>query len=291
MNRLNSPLRYPGGKAPLYDLTAKVLRLNGLELGHYAEPYAGGCGLALSLLFGGHAADVHLNDVDRSVWAFWHCVLNETDKLVALIQHTPVTIDEWLIQRDIHRTSTDTLKLGFAAFFLNRTNRSGVIKDAGVIGGLSQTGEYKVDCRFNRADLIKRIARVRKYRDRVHLTNLDALEFLERCEQHLPQQSLLFIDPPYFKKGASLYTNFYRPADHAAVASRVIKSALPWIVTYDDASEIRDLYRCRRQYCFDIKYSLNEKRLGTELLIASKGLRMPHILKGRQVSWPQSRAA
>jgi DNA adenine methylase len=291
MIRMNSPLRYPGGKACLYDLTASILRLNNLGRAHYAEPYAGGCGLALSLLYGGHAADVHLNDVDQSVWAFWHCVLNETDRFIELVRRTPLTIDEWHRQREIHRDSGDTLKLGFAAFFLNRTNRSGVIKDAGVIGGLTQTGDYKMDCRFNRVDLIKRIVRIKKYRDRIHLTNLDALDFLQLCEQRLPQDSLLFIDPPYFKKGASLYTSFYRPADHAAVARKVIGSSLPWVVTYDDAPEIRDLYQSRRQYCFDIKYSLNAKRVGTELLIASKGLRLPTLVKERQVNRPRSYAA
>src|SRR5438270_708233 len=120
MSRLNSPMRYPGGKACLYDLTAKVLRLNGLERAHYAEPYAGGCGLALSLLYGGDVADIHVNDVDRSIWAFWHCVLNETDALIDRVQRTPVTVEEWLRQREVHRDgSTDTLALGFAAFFLN----------------------------------------------------------------------------------------------------------------------------------------------------------------------------
>lgn len=137
MARATSPLRYPGGKSCLLDLTSQVMRLNGLERGHYAEPYAGGCGLALALLYGGHVADIHINDIDPSIWAFWHCVLNETDALVAKLNATPVTIDEWLKQRDIHRRqdTLDTLGLGFSAFFLNRTNRSGIIKGAGVIGG------------------------------------------------------------------------------------------------------------------------------------------------------------
>ena len=292
MARTHSPLRYPGGKACLYDLAARVLRLNGLERGHYAEPYAGGCGLALGLLYGGHVADVHVNDIDTSVWAFWHCVLEQTDALIDLIASTPVTVEEWRRQREIQRDPrADTLALGFAAFFLNRTNRSGVIKDAGVIGGLSQSGTYKIDCRFNRDDLARRIRRIAKYRDRVHLTNMDALEFFQHCESELPPETLLFVDPPYYRKGSSLYTNFYRPADHAAVAAAILELELPWIVTYDDAPEIRGLYRNRRQYCFDITYSLHEKRLGTELLIASKSIRMPNSTKERQVNRPQYRAA
>ena len=287
-----SPLRYPGGKACLLDLTSTVLRLNKLERGHYAEPYAGGCGLALELLYGGHVADIHINDIDSSIWAFWYCVLNDTDALISKIEKTPITIKEWLKQRNIHRKqdASNWLALGFSAFFLNRTNRSGVIKDAGVIGGLAQTGNYKIDCRYNHEDLIRRILRIKKYKDRIHLSNLDALKFLTRCEKRLPTDSLIFIDPPYYKKGASLYTNFYRREDHADVAQRVIGLERHWIVTYDDAPEIRRLYRDRRQYCLDINYSLHEKRVGTELLIVSKGIKIPEVAKNRQVNRPQYRA-
>jgi DNA adenine methylase len=287
-----SPLRYPGGKACMLELVSTVLRINALERSHYAEPYAGGAGLALALLFGGHVADIHINDIDPSVWAFWHCVLNDTDALVERVAKTPVTVKEWRRQREIHRRRDrqDLLALGFSAFFLNRTNRSGVIKDAGVIGGLAQKGEYKINCRFNRADLSRRIERIAKYKDRIHLSRLDALKFLTSCEHRLPKSALLFIDPPYFKKGATLYTNFYGRSDHAAVASKVIGSKKNWLVTYDDASEIRTLYRSRRQYRFDINYSLHEKRVGTELLIASKGIKMPDAVRERQVNRPQYRA-
>lgn len=285
----DSPLRYPGGKACLLDLTSTVLRLNKLERGHYAEPYAGGCGLALALLYGGHVADIHINDIDRSVWAFWHSVLNNTDAFVELIEKTPITVKEWYRQREIHlkMDSKRPLALGFSAFFLNRTNRSGIIKRAGVIGGLKQNGAYKIDCRFNRSDLSRRIRRIEKYKDRIHLSNLDALKFLTKCEKRLPQDSLFFIDPPYYQKGAALYTNFYAADDHKALAQHITGMDRNWIVTYDDAPEIRKLYRNRRQYCFDIKYSLHEKRIGTELLIASKGIKVPDSAKSRQVNRSQ----
>lgn len=288
-----SPLRYPGGKACMLELVASILRLNKLEHGHYAEPYAGGCGLALELLYGGHVSDIHINDIDPSIWAFWHCVLNHTDTLVDLVRTTPVTVKEWLKQRDVHRAqdTRSVLKLGFSAFFLNRTNRSGIISGAGVIGGLDQKGLYKIDCRYNADDLARRIRRVAKYKDQIHLSNLDAVKFLAKSERKLPEESLMFIDPPYFNKGSSLYTSFYLPEDHALVARKVMASSRNWIVTYDDMPEIRALYRSRRQYCFDINYSLQDKRLGTELLIASKGIKIPPVVKDRQVNKPQAKAA
>ena len=269
----------------MLELTGQILRMNELHKGHYAEPYAGGGGLALALLFGGHVAEVHLNDIDPSIWAFWHCVLNRTDELIDKILDTPITIKEWHYQRNIYLSQNKRhhLPLGFAAFFLNRTNRSGIIKGAGVIGGLDQKGNYKIDCRFNREELVRRILRIKKYKDHIHLTNLDALDFLKVCKDRLPTRSLLFIDPPYFNKGANLYTSFYKPEDHASLAAQVINYDLPWIVTYDDTPEIRLLYQNRSRFSFDIKYSLQEKRLGSELMIASKALKLPDALSERQV--------
>ena len=180
MSRVASPLRYPGGKASMLEDITAVLRMNGLERGHYAEPYAGGCGLALALLYGGFVADIHINDVDPSVWSFWHSVLHQTQDFIKLVDETPVNIEQWLIQREIQKNGDrlNALALGFSTFFLNRTNRSGIIKGAGVIGGIGQQGNYKLDCRYNSDDLQRRITRVGRYKEQIHLTNLDALDFL-----------------------------------------------------------------------------------------------------------------
>lgn len=285
MSKATSPLRYPGGKICLTDRVAHILRVNRLERGHYAEPYAGGCGLALALLYGGYVSDIHVNDLDRSVWAFWHAVLNRTEELVDKIQSTQVTIEQWYEQRHVqqsHKTA-DQFDLAFATFFLNRTNRSGIIKGAGVIGGLSQTGNYKIDCRFNKDDLIKRIRRVYKYRRRIHLHNMDALDFIDHVDKNLPDDTFLCIDPPYFNKGAKLYTSFYFPKDHEILSMRVLRLSCPWIVTYDNVEEIQKLYASRRQFELSLNYSVQTKRKGLEIVVASKGLRMPDELRDCQV--------
>lgn len=291
--RLSSPLRYPGGKSCLYDLAAQILRLNRLERAHYAEPYAGGAGLALSLLFNGHVSEIHINDVDRSIWAFWNSVLFETDELVALISETPIDINSWSQQRSIilNPDEYNNLQLGFATFFLNRTNRSGIIKGAGVIGGLNQTGNYKIDCRFNREDLVRRIRRIAKYRSRIHLHRLDALDFMEVAETQLPLRAFFCIDPPYFNKGSSLYTSHYDPEDHLAVSQSVLGLERPWVLTYDNTPEISHLYKTRRQFGFDVNYSIQTKRVGTELLVASKGLKLPVEVRRQAIFRPHSQAA
>ena len=292
MARSTSPLRYPGGKACLYPLISRILKDNRLERQHYAEPFAGGCGLALALLYGGHVSDIHINDVDVSIWSFWHSVLEHTDELVYRIRKTPVTISEWRAQRKIHLAMDvrDPVSLGFAAFYLNRTNRSGIIKGAGVIGGLDQSGSYKLDCRFNREYLERRVRRVAKYRNRIHLFQHDALTFIGDVSEQLPESTFFFIDPPYFGKGQGLYTNFYTPDDHGRLASKILEITNPWVVTYDSVPTILQLYQEKNRYQFDINYSVEIKRRGTELLIASSDLILPYEVRDRQVNCRRCRA-
>ena len=189
-----SPLRYPGGETSIYELVSDIINANKLQRRHYAEPYAGGCGLALALLFNGRVSDIHINDIDLGIWSFWHSVLNHTDELVEKIKRTSITISEWEYQREVKREAdpSDHVTLGFATFFLDRTNRSGIIKNAGVIGGRDQTGNYKIDCRFNKEDLIRRIRRIEKYKNRIHLSTQDALNFMHTCELDLPDE-LFFV--------------------------------------------------------------------------------------------------
>ena len=293
MSIATSPLRYPGGKTCLLGPVSRILRGNKLERGHYAEPYAGGSGLALALLYSGFVSDIHINDLDKAIWAFWLSVLNHTDEFIKLMDKTPVTIKEWKRQRKIMLADdgSDPVKLGFSVFFLNRTNRSGIIKRGGVIGGVDQKGNYAIDCRFNKEELERRIRRVRKYRSRINLYRKDAIKFLDYVDKTLPDGTFTYIDPPYFHKGSTLYTNFYKRDDHEKVADRILRLKSPWILTYDYCEEIHDLYTERRQYQFSLNYSAQVKRLGTELLIASKGLRIPDDFRASQVHRPQYRTA
>jgi DNA adenine methylase len=277
MTRSQSPFRYPGGKATLGPLVAEIIRHNNLWLCDYAEPFAGGAGLALRLMFENVVWNIHINDKDPAIWGFWHAALNENAELVRLILETPVTVDEWRRQREILLAADlrRPAELGFAAFFLNRTNRSGVIKSGGIIGGFDQVGPYKIDCRFNRRELASRVARLRHYRKRIHLTHLDAAEFLAQFQRNATRPSLLCIDPPYYNQGSSLYSNYYQRGDHAALAQQIQALHLPWLLTYDRATAIAELYGERKRYAFDIAYSVNRKRKGSELMVLSDRLEVP----------------
>lgn len=277
MPQTPSPLRYPGGKTSIVDMVSKIIESNKLSGGHYAEPYAGGAGLALSLLFKGKVHEIHLNDLDKAVWSFWNSILHNSSDFIDKINETEITIDEWKKQREIqlHPTQYSEFELGFSSFFLNRTNRSGVILKAGVIGGVKQQGEYKLGCRFNKDGLINKIKRISKYKHRIHLYNLDAVDFIKHIDNSFESGVFLCIDPPYYNKGSTLYTNFYEPKDHAEISKIILSVEKPWVLTYDNALEISELYKSRRQFNFNLNYSAATKRVGTELLVVSKGLRVP----------------
>ncbi len=288
MARTASPLRYPGGKSALLKMVSTILRLNRVDRGHYVEPFAGGGGLALALLFKGDVAEIHLNDVDPAIAALWNAMLHSADDLIDLMMTTPISVEERERQRTIYlKGGGDTLLLGFSALYLNRVNRSGIIKTGGVIGGLAQNGNYRMDCRFNREDLAARIRRISKYSNRIHFSSLDARVFLKSIDGCLPRRALIYADPPYFSKGAELYTSAFELDDHESLRDRLFSLETGWILTYDNVPEIRDLYKARRQFTFDINYSAQKKRVGNELLVPSKGLRLPEELRRNQVHRPQ----
>ena len=271
----NSPLRYPGGKSQLAPFVIELMRTNGLFGGVYVEPFAGGAGIAWKLLFDGYASEVWINDIDPAIHAFWYCVLNHTDELCAKIESTDVTIDEWHRQRSLQASSYEqSLALGFSTFFLNRTNRSGILK-AGVIGGLAQAGEWKLDCRFKKQDLIDKIRRIALYKDQVTLTREDASVYLSSTVKALPQHALINIDPPYYRKGPELYCSFYDHADHKHLARVIRKLRRPWMLTYDNAPEIRALYEGLPMATKELTYYAQVKRTGVELLVLNPTLLTP----------------
>lgn len=278
--RHHSPLRYPGGKAKLAGVVKAVFRDNRLFDGVYVEPYAGGASIALTLLFEEIASKVKINDIDAAVYAFWHSVLNETEAFCRLVTDTKVTTVEWKRQRSIYlrRGQVSQLKLGFAAFFLNRTNRSGIIGSGGMIGGTTQQGAWKLDARYHASNLVARIERVAQYRDRINLTRLDALKFLQECALELPSRSLVYLDPPYFLKGQQgLYSNSYEDDDHQSIAEALDSVPFHWIVSYDDEADIRGLYRSRRAISYSLRYTAAEQEQGREVMFFSDGLRVPRV--------------
>jgi DNA adenine methylase len=277
-NKLYSPLRYPGGKAPFAPFIAAVMRQNGLIGGHYLEPYAGGAGVALELLLHGHASHVHINDADPAVYAFWVSVTKHSRALLSLLDSTPITIEEWFKWRSVLRgdSNASTVEKGFATLFMNRTNRSGILK-AGVIGGQNQDGDYKLDARFKKEVVAARIKEVARHSSGISVYCEDSLSLLRRCSEFLPKKSLIYLDPPYYVKGKGLYRNYYEHDDHVAISKKLQQKSFkwPWVVSYDNAEEICAMYQLSKSLSYGLNYTAQRRYVGNEVMFFSPNLVVP----------------
>ena len=277
MRNLFSPLRYPGGKSKVFNIIVSLFEKNDIRNPIYIEPFAGGAGLALLLLKKKKVRKLVLNDIDRGIYSFWHCILNHTEKFCNIIENIEISLLERENQKKIYTNKENLnllleeniLKLGVATFYLNRVNRSGILK-AGVIGGNLQNGNYKMDCRFNKKSLILKIKKIEKLKDKIEFYNYDVIEFIDNYLKFESIDSFVFLDPPYYNKGSELYTNFYKHEDHKRLADYIKKINQRWIVTYDNCEEIKEIFNEYNQKEFDISYTLEVKRKSKEIMIFDK---------------------
>ncbi len=278
-----SPLRYPGGKALMTSFLVDLFRANNMHHITYAEPYAGGAGAAINLLLSNVVDRILINDANIGVYSFWYYLTTEPERFIQNVIAIPVTLEQWHIEHQIVSTATEpSLELGVATFFLSRTNRSGVIS-AGPIGGSSsekqKNATYKIDCRFNKENLVARLRQIAERADRVFVTNLDAIDFLRGLEPN----AFVYLDPPYYVKGKCLYMNHYRHRDHEQLATFLLYDALfKWVLSYDDVQEIRQLYGVLKLYNFPLCYTVQGVRIGMELMTHSKNVVLPERLEIRK---------
>ena len=272
----DTPLRYPGGKGRLTQHMMDVLEMNSLVGGHYVEPYAGGAGVAISLLYLEYVDHIHLNDVDLSVYSFWHSIIYRTDEFLKLVRDTPISVDEWRRQRTLQyaKQSAETLELGFSTFYMNRTSRSGILR-GGIIGGVKQNGNWKMDARYNREKLIRRIEKIASYSSRISLYNQDASVLIDTVLPPLPMRSLVYLDPPYYNHGSRLYHAAYRHTDHARIAEQVVNIQQKWLLSYDNVEPVRKLYADYRQQTFGLKWTAMRRYDGVEIMVYCDNLMMP----------------
>ncbi len=284
--KISSPLRYPGGKSALADLLGRIRTLNGLGNHAIAEPFAGGAGASLTLLYLEYTKRIHINDADAAICDFWWSLLNQQKRFLHLVSIADITMEEWQIQRENYRKPSriSRVRRGFATFYLNRCNRSGIIVNGGPIGGLEQNGKWKLDARFNKADLRRRCEKVAAYRERIVVSCEDGIEFLRKTDA---RPTMYFIDPPYFEKGRTLYLDALTENYHQALACRLKSMAdQPWVLTYDDCSQVRSMYSdWAKIRPYSLGYSAHKRRRGNEVLIVPRWLELPESQRSKAVSW------
>lgn len=269
-----TPIRYPGGKTKLYPEIRAILEMNDL-LGHpYAELFAGGAGLAIKLLLKGDVSSIVINDYDRAVYCMWDAIVNHAEEMCEFIDSAVLDIETWKKVRDMYQNhdGVGDFELGKAAFYLNRTNVSGILS-GGVIGGLEQTGNYKMDVRFNRKTLKKKIMDIAARRDDIEVTRLDAEDFID--DRMGDSELFAYLDPPYVQKGPGLYRSAFDEAKHRSLARKVGDARSKWVVTYDADKLIDDIYGDYKRGDLEISYTANVKTIGREKIILGPGLKWP----------------
>ena len=272
-----SPLRYPGGKGKLTEFMRYMIEQLGHSGGTYIEPFAGGAGIAIELLLRNIVSRIVINDYDKGVWSFWKAILTETNRFIEELVTVPFTIEEWNRQRDICLKKHDkySFELGFATFYMNRTNRSGIIK-GGVIGGMDQSGTWKMDVRFNREELIRRIVSIAERKADIKLYNKDISSFITHYIPKYEENAFVYFDPPYFAKGKQLYMNYFQLEDHIRIEETIRNYVhCDWIITYDDVPEIKKIYKDYVMQLYDLNYSVSSKCKASELMIFKKGIEVP----------------
>jgi DNA adenine methylase len=278
----SSPLRYPGGKAKLAPFMASAIRNRGIST--VVEPFAGGAGAALRLLLDEHVEDVVLSDIEPGIAAFWRAVFASPDELARLIETSETTLDEWHRQHELTRSpkGLNDLTFGFATFYLNRTNRSGILRGR-PIGGLAQTGAWKIDARFNREELARRVRRLGLYANRVTVLEEHGVDVVRR---HLAADALVYADPPYLERGGRLYLNVMSWEDHAALAGILRGSDAPWMVTYDRDPRVVELYQGQARAEFGLTHSAGPAHAGREYAIFSSALTEIDLTRlGQDAAW------
>ncbi|HEY4136659.1 MAG TPA: DNA adenine methylase [Alphaproteobacteria bacterium] len=276
MSRYRTPLRYPGGKQRLTPFVIEILQANGLLGADYVEPYAGGAGVAMELLLAKKVSRVHLNDSSAPIYAFWKSIKSKPEAFCRRISRAALNVEEWRKQREVVRNPQAhcQLDLGFATFYLNRCNRSGVL-NGGLIGGLDQKGQWKIDARFPRKELIQRVENIAAMRDKIRLKNMDAEDFIQDYVSVLPTETFVYCDPPYFEKANRLYLDHYAPDDHKRISKVIQKISQKWIVSYDGVEEILDYYHKRKMFLYSLQYNAARAYKGTEVFVFSDRVKIP----------------
>lgn len=274
MPRTSSPLRYPGGKSQLSKFVKNLVNINIDKNPIYCEPFMGGAGVAIDLLLKNEVDTLILNDYDPAIYSIWNAILTEPERLIDILQTIPLNIDEWKIQQSYYKQNKDIFgydfELGVSAFYLNRTNRSGIIM-GGPIGGHNQESIYKLDCRFNKKDLIDKIRKISNQKNRIRLYNYDVVDLISKVLIKENQKYLFtFFDPPYYKQGQVLYRSSFDETKHQKLSETIKKlENYKWIVTYDNAKEIRKLYYNMQLYTYNLRYSAQRVRKEVEILFGS----------------------
>lgn len=254
MVRLKTPYRYPGAKTRLVCKIYPFIkdRLRGCT--SYAEPFVGG-GSVLLKVAEESKLRLLVNDADNAISSFWLslCSKRSVANLKSLIRDITPTV-EFHAECRTFLDSAITSEAAFAGLYLNRTSFSGILT-SGPIGGRGQRSRWGVGCRYNKTELLKRVDSLHDaLSSRMLVYSADFESFISKCDS---EETFIYLDPPYYEKGDSLYRHKMTVNDHARLSSILRSLVSPWVLSYDDCDEVRSLYSWANLCEVPVRYSIS----------------------------------
>lgn len=167
------------------------------------------------------------------------------------------------------------LDLAYAALVINRCSRSGMVNPrVGPIGGRNQNGRWNIQSRWNSEGLAERIGRISRMRDRIRISEADAIAHIAELDGSvgIEEELLLFVDPPYLVQGNRLYADGLTMDDHKRLAAALTECAARWLLTYDCDERILGLYPEHRVLAYEIAHTANQQRVDEEYAVLSDTL-------------------
>lgn len=252
---LKSPFRYPGGKAKISKpILNKIKEKTGFQtifsdsnMEDFVDVFAGGGSVSLSVLNEyDKIKSLHMNDSDDWVYSFWYSMIDrkEGDRLKQYIKkyQNPSIKDFYNLRKSMTRKGLSIGYKGFLGLFFNRTTFSGIFT-SGPIGGKEQKSDYKINCRYNSLNLLKRINHIQNHFNNINveITKLDFREIIKKWSNN--EKAFLYLDPPYMKQGHQLYNQFMNDLDYIEMANLLKNSRCHWMISHDDYKPFVDLFQ------------------------------------------------
>lgn len=264
---LRSPFRYPGGKTWLVPRIRKWLSSLPKRPCEFAEPFAGGAIVGLSVAFENLAERVTLVELDDQVAAVWTAILSgNAENLAAKIRSFYVSRESVLSA--LNSPANTALERAFVALLRNRVQRGGILAPGASLMKLGENGRG-LRSRWYPETLSKRILDIARVKDQLSFLHGDGIRFMR--EKASREDIVFFVDPPYTVAAKRLYV--HSEVDHEELFRVASTLRGDFLMTYDDAEPIREL---ARRFSFETK-TIPMKNTHHEIML--------ELLVGRNLSW------
>ena len=267
-----TPLRYPGGKTWLLDYVKAFARFHKLSSTTIVEPYGGSASISVGLIRSQLVTDATVCERDPLIVAFWNVAIHRNEELIEYLSSLEINMETWYGLRrylDLEKTNLQNeLEAAGAFLFFNRTNYSGIIK-GGPLGGKKQLSKYKLNCRFNKGRIADKIRSLKALEDKLKIIQIDGLEYMKNHALQSPDNVFFYVDPPYYGAGKDLYRFYFTDFDHQQLSAFLTGTEIPWLLSYDDAEFIRNLYQKKSNLPVYTDYQSGHLRRGVKELLIS----------------------